>query len=253
MSDFEIPKRLSGKKALVTGGSRGIGAAIALRLAQEGADVALTYEKSADKAEGVAKEISALGRKGLALQADSGDAKAVADVVDAAARELGGLDILVNSAGIARGGAVGEWSLEDIDKTLDINVRAVIVASQAAAKHLPDDHGRIISIGSTLGERVPFAGLSVYSASKAAVAVFSQGLARDLGSRGITVNVVQPGPVDTDMNPETGESADGQRAGMAIPRYGKPEDIAGAVAWLASPEGRYVTGARITLDGGVSA
>lgn len=253
MSNYEGPKRLAGKKALVTGGSRGIGAAIALRLAQEGADVVLTYERSAEKAEGVAKEISALGRKGVALQADSGDAKAIADVVDAAANELGGLDILVNSAGVARGGAVGEWSLEDIDKTLDVNVRGVIVASQAAAKHLPDDHGRIISIGSTLGEKVPFSGLSVYSASKAAVAVFSQGLARDLGPRGITVNVVQPGPVDTDMNPADGDTSERQKAVMAIPRYGKPEDIAGAVAWLASAEGRYVTGARITLDGGASA
>jgi len=253
MSNAHITQRLTGKKALVTGGSRGIGAAIALRLAQEGADVALTYEKSADKAGEVAKAIEALGRKGFAIQADSGDASAVVEAVETAARDLGGLDILVNSAGIARGGPVGEWSLEDIDKTLDVNVRAVIVASQAAARHLPDDHGRIISIGSTLGERVPFPGLSVYSASKAAVAVFSQGLARDLGPRGITVNVVQPGPVDTDMNPADGEASEGQKSAMAIPRYGKPEDIAGAVAWLASAEGAYVTGARITLDGGVSA
>ena len=253
MSDFEIPLRLKGKRALVTGGSRGIGAAIALRLAREGADVAVTYEHSADKAEAVAKEISALGRKGLAIQADSANAKAVVDVVDRAAKELGGLDILVNNAGVARGGEVPDWTLEDIDLTLAVNVRAVILASQAAAKHLPDGSGRIITIGSCLGETVPFPGLAVYSASKGAVALFSKGLARDLGSRGITVNVVQPGPIDTDMNPADGPMADGQRARLALSEYGKPDDIAAAVAWLASPEGRFVTGERITVDGGINA
>lgn len=253
MADFPIPERIKGKKALVTGASRGIGAAIALRLAQEGADVAITYERSAEKAEAVAEEIRKLGRKAVALQADSGDAKAVRDVVDRAASELGGLDILVNNAGIARGGDVSDWTLEDIDATLDVNIRGVIVASQAAAKHLPDNTGRIISIGSCLGEQVHFGGITVYSASKAAVVGFTLGLARDLGPRGITVNVVQPGPVDTDMNPADGDQAPAMLAGMAIKKYGKPEDIAGAVAWLASPEGRYVTGAKITLDGGVNA
>lgn len=252
MPDFEIPQRLKGKKALVTGASRGIGAAIALRLAKEGADVALTYERSADKAEAVAAEISALGRKAVALQADSGDAKAVQAVVDKAAEALGGLDILVNNAGIARGGAVEDWTLEDIDATLDVNVRGVIVASQAAAKRLPDG-GRIISIGSCLGEEVRFPGITVYSASKAAVLGFTKGLARDLGPRKITVNVVQPGPIDTDMNPADGPDADGQRAMVALGEYGKPDDIAGAVAWLASSEGKFVTGARITVDGGVNA
>ncbi|RXF68073.1 3-oxoacyl-ACP reductase family protein [Hansschlegelia zhihuaiae] len=250
MSNYEGPKRLTGKKALVTGASRGIGAAIALRLAQEGADVAITYERSAEKAEAVVGEI---GRKAVAIQADSADAAAVKASVERAVSELGGLDILVNNAGVARGGDVPDWTLEDIDLTLDVNVRSVIVASQAAAKHMPDRTSRIISIGSCLGETVPFPGLSVYSASKGAVAIFTRGLARDLGPRGITVNVVQPGPVDTDMNPADGEMADGQRARMAIPEYGKPEDIAAAVAWLASPEGHYVTGARITLDGGVNA
>ena len=252
MSESQVPQRLAGKKALVTVGSRGIGAAIALRLSREGADVVLTYEKSAEKAEQLAKEISAIGRKGVALKADSGDARAVIDVVESAVKELGGLDILVNNAGIARGGAVEDWTLEDIDQTLFVNIRAVIVASQAAAKHLPDG-GRIISIGSCLGEQVGFGGITVYSASKAAVVGFTKGLARDLGPRGITVNVVQPGPVDTDMNPADGDQAPDMLAGMAIKRYGKPEDIAGAVAWLASPEGRYVTGARITLDGGTNA
>lgn len=252
MSDFEIPVRLQGRKALVTGGSRGIGAAIALRLAREGADVAITYERSAEKAEAVAAEIRKLGRAAVALQADSADAGAVEGAVDAAAKALGGLDILVNNAGVARGGAVGEWSLEDIDAQLAVNVRGVIVASQAAARHLPDG-GRIVTIGSCLGEQVGMAGITVYSATKAAVVGFTKGLARDLGPRAITVNVVQPGPTDTDMNPAHGEQAPGMLAGMAIKRYGEPEDIAGAVAWLASTEGRYVTGARITLDGGVNA
>ena len=253
MSNFETPHRLAGKKALVTGASRGIGAAIALRLAQEGADVAITYERSADKAEAVAGEIKKLGRKGVAIQADSGDAEAVVAAVERAVETLGGLDILVNNAGIARGGDVADWTIEDIDATLNVNVRGVIVASQAAAKHLPDGSGRIVSIGSCLGEQVGIGGITVYSASKAAVVGFTKGLARDLGPRGITVNVVQPGPVDTDMNPADGDQAAGMLAGMAIKKYGKPEDIAGAVAWLASPEGRYVTGARITLDGGTNA
>lgn len=253
MSDIHTAGRLAGRKALVTGGSRGIGAGIALRLAREGADVALTYERSADKAEAVVANIRALGRKGVALQADSGDAAAVAAVVDRAAGELGGLDILVNNAGIARGGAVADWTIEDIDATLNVNVRGVIVASQAAARHLPDGDGRIITIGSNLGAQVRFEGLTIYSTSKFAVAGFTRGLARDLGPRGITVNVVQPGPVDTDMNPADGPMAANILPGMAVKRYAEAEDIAGAVAWLASREGRMVTGTSITVDGGLNA
>ncbi|WP_020180500.1 3-oxoacyl-ACP reductase family protein [Methylopila sp. M107] len=252
MSDFEIPARIKGKKALVTGGSRGIGAAIALRLAQEGADVAITYERSAEKAEGVAEQIRKLGRKAVALQADSADVAAVQGAVDKAAEALGGLDILVNNAGIARGGLLQDVSVEDIDATLAVNVRAVIVGAQAALKHLPDG-GRIITTGSCLGEQVQFAGISVYSTSKFAVHGFTRGLARDLGARGITVNVVAPGSTDTDMNPADGEGAAQQLGFIALGRYGKPDDIAGAVAWLASPEGNYVTGTVITVDGGVNA
>ncbi|MFD1702372.1 SDR family oxidoreductase [Methylopila henanensis] len=244
--------RLAGKKALVTGASRGIGAAIAKRLAAEGADVVITYERSAEKAEAVAAEIRALGRKGVAIQADAADVAATQAAVEKTVAELGGLDILVNNAGIARGGPIGDMTLEDIRATLDVNVLSVIVASQAAAKHLPDG-GRIISIGSCLGEQVGFAGIAVYSASKAALVGLTKGLARDLGARKITVNVVQPGPVNTDMNPQDGDQAPAMLAGMAIKSYGQPDDIAGAVAWLASAEGRYVTGARITLDGGVNA
>ncbi len=252
MADFEIPVRLTNKKALVTGASRGIGAAIALRLAQEGADVAITYERSADKAEAVAKEIRALGRKVVAIKADSANVAEVQAAVDGAAKELGGLDILVNNAGIARGGLLQDVPLEDIDATLAVNVRAVVVGSQAALKHLPDG-GRIITTGSCLGEQVQFPGISVYSMSKFAVHGFSRGLARDLGERGITVNVVAPGSTDTDMNPADGEGAATQLPFIALKRYGKPEDIAGAVAWLASPEGNYVTGTVITVDGGVNA
>ncbi len=243
--------KLLGKKALVTGGSRGIGAATALRLAQEGADVALTYERSRDKAEAVAAQIRALGRKAVALQADNADPAAVKAAVDAAAKELGGLDILVNNAGIWHYGEVGSWSGEQIDAILSINVRAVVVASQAAAAHLPEG-GRIITTGSCLAERVTEPGIALYALSKAALIGFTKGLARDLGPRGITVNIVHPGSTDTDMNPADGEHAEAQRQRMAIPRYGKPEDIAGLVAYLASEEARFVTGAGIAIDGGVN-
>lgn len=243
--------RLAGKRALVTGGSRGIGAAIARRLAAEGADVALTYERSADKAAAVVKEIEALGRKGFAIAADSADPAAVTRAVDEAAKALGGLDILVNNAGIYRGGPVADWSLADIDATLAVNVRAVVLASQAAAAHLGEG-GRIISTGSCLADRVVEPDVTLYAMSKAALIGFTKGLARDLGPRGITVNIVHPGSTDTDMNPAGGPGADAQRARMAIPRYGQPEDIAGLVAYLASEEARFITGAGFAIDGGVN-
>lgn len=243
--------RLAGKRALVTGGSRGIGAAIAKRLASEGADVALTYERSADKAAEIVKAIEALGRKGVAVAADSADPEAVKRSVDEAAKALGGLDILVNNAGIYRGGPVADWSLADIDATLAVNVRAVVLASQAAAAHLGEG-GRIISIGSCLADRVVEPNITLYAMSKAALIGFTKGLARDLGPRGITVNIVHPGSTDTDMNPADGPGAEAQRGRMAIPRYGKPEDIAGAVAYLASEEGRFITGAGFAVDGGVN-
>ncbi|KRE04476.1 oxidoreductase [Bosea sp. Root670] len=243
--------RLAGKRALVTGGSRGIGAAIARRLATEGADVALTYERSADKAAAVVKEIEALGRKGFAIAADSADPAAVTGAVDQAAKVLGGLDILVNNAGIYRGGPVADWSLADIDATLAVNVRAVVLASQAAAAHLGEG-GRVISTGSCLADRVVEPDITLYAMSKAALIGFTKGLARDLGPRGITVNIVHPGSTDTDMNPAGGPGADAQRARMAIPRYGQPEDIAGLVAYLASEEARFITGAGFAIDGGVN-
>ncbi|MEE7449672.1 oxidoreductase [Methylobacterium radiotolerans] len=243
---------LAGKRALVTGASRGIGAAIALMLADRGADVAITYERSAERAAEIVRAIEAKGRRALAIQADSADATAVKRSVDEAAQHLGGLDILVNNAGIARGGPVAEMSLADIDAILDVNVRSVVLASQAAIPHLAEG-GRIISIGSCLGERVPFPGVTVYSMSKSALLSFTRGLARELGPRGITVNLVQPGSTDTDMNPADGAQSDMQRAMTALGHYGTPDDIAASVAFLASPAARQITGTTITVDGGANA
>jgi 3-oxoacyl-[acyl-carrier protein] reductase len=243
---------LQGKRALVTGASRGIGAAIARRLAADGADVAITYEHSADKAQAVVAEIERLGRRGLAIKANSADAAAVKAAVDQAAEAFGGLDILVNNAGIFRGGPIDELSLEDIDATLAVNVRAVVVGSQAAASHMGEG-GRIISIGSNLATRVPDSGTSLYSMSKSALIAWTKGLARDLGGRGITVNIVHPGSTDTDMNPAEGNQAAAQQARMAIPRYGKADDVAALVAFVAGPQARSINGTELTIDGGANA
>lgn len=243
---------LAGKRALVTGASRGIGAAIAVELAKRGADVAITYERSADSAQRVADRIIGLGRKGLALKADSADPAAVWRSVNEAATALGGLDILVNNAGIIRGGKLEDMTLADIDAILNVNVRSVIIASQAAIPYLSKG-GRIVSIGSCLAERVTGSGVTVYSMSKSALLAFTRGLARELGPKGVTVNVVHPGPTDTDMNPADGETADGTRDNMAVGRYGKPEDIANAVAFLSSPAASQITGTGLSVDGGINA
>lgn len=243
---------LDGKVALVTGGSRGIGAAIVKRLAQEGAAVAFTYVSSPDKAEALAREIESSDGKARAYRADAADPAALRAVVDRTAEAFGRLDILVNNAGIFLGGAFEDTSLEDYERTMAVNVRAVFVASQAAVRHMSEG-GRIVNIGSCLADRVPSPGMTLYSMSKSALSAFTRGLARDLGARGITVNLVQPGPTDTDMNPAEGAHADGQRALMAIPRYGDASNIAGMVAWLASEEGRFANGAAFTIDGGANA
>jgi 3-oxoacyl-[acyl-carrier protein] reductase len=243
---------LMGKRALVTGASRGIGAAIALALAEQGADVAITYERSTERAAEVVRAIEAKGRRGLAIQADSADAARVRQSVEEAAEKLGGLDILVNNAGIGRGGPLAEMSLADIDAVLDVNVRAVVLASQAAIPHLREG-GRIISLGSCLAERVHSPGVTVYSMSKSALLAFTRGLARELGPRGITVNLVHPGPTETDMNPVEGDYADWQRQLTALGHFGKPEDVAAAVAFLASPAARQITGTGISVDGGTNA
>lgn len=239
---------LQGKTALVTGASRGIGAAIAKALAAAGADVAITYSASPDKAAVVAKEIEALGRKAVAIKADSADAKAVQAAVAQAAKDLGRLDILVNNAGVA----YGDDSLENIERMLAINTRAPYVAALAAAPLMPEG-SRIITISSCLGEKVGFPGVTLYSMSKAAMTGMTRGLARDLGPRGITVNVVQPGPIDTDMNPADGENAPAMTALTALGRYGQAREIADTVVFLAGPGASYITGAQINVDGGVNA
>ena len=243
---------LLNKRALVTGGSRGIGAAIVERLARDGAHVALTYVSKPEQAEKAAAAARALGGKALAIRADSADAKALAAAIERSAKELGGLDILVNNAGIAEMAPLAEFALEDFDRTVAINLRAVFVATQAAAKHMSSG-GRVITIGSCNAERMPFAGGAVYAMSKAALVGLVKGLARDLGPRGITINNVQPGPIDTDMNPAEGDFAERLKKLMALPRYGSGAEVAAMVAYLAGPEAGFVTGASLTIDGGFTA
>lgn len=244
---------LQNKRALVTGGSRGIGAAIVKRLAREGAHVALTYVSRPDHANETVKAAQAFGVQALAIQADSADAEAVVAAVERTVAELGGLDILVNSAGIGVIAPIDDYRLEDFDRTLAVNLRAVFIATQAAVKHMKAG-GRIINIGSCNAERVPFAGGAVYAMSKAALVGLVKGLARDLGPRGITVNNVQPGPVDTDMNPADSDFAELLRKQvMALPRYGTADEIAAMVAYLAGPEAGFVTGVSLTIDGGFTA
>jgi len=244
--------RLDNKRALVTGGSRGIGAAIFRRLAREGARVALTYVSNSRQAGETVKAAQALGVKALAVQADSADAKAVVAALERTVRELGGIDILVNNAGIEIIGPLDGYRLEDFDRTLAVNVHAAFVATQAAVKHMQAG-GRIINVGSCNAERMPVAGGGVYAMSKAALVGLVKGLARDLGPRGITLNNIQPGPVDTDMNPATGDFAKLLIQQMALPRYGTGDEIASLVAYLAGPEAAYVTGASLTIDGGFTA
>ena len=243
---------LTGKRALVTGASRGIGAEIAKALAAEGADVAITYEKSAERAAEVVGAIKAKGRRAVAIQADSADVAAVQASVEKAVAELGGLDILVNNAGILRLSELKDISLADIDALLNVNVRAPIVASKAALPHLGKG-GRIISIGSYFADRVPAPVLGVYAASKSALIAFTKALARELGPKEVTVNLVQPGSIDTDMNPSHGPAAESLRQFMALGRYGTSDDIGNAVAFLASSKAKYVTGSTLTVDGGANA
>jgi len=243
---------LTGKVALVQGGSRGIGAAIVRRLALQGAHVAFTYVSSAGPAQALAEEINSAGGKALALRADSADASAVQQAVKNTVETFGRLDILVNNAGVLAVAPVAEFDLAEFDRMLAVNVRSVFVASQAAAPHLGQG-GRIINIGSTNAERMPFAGGAPYAMSKSALVGLTKGLARDLGPQGVTVNNVQPGPVDTDMNPADGDFADSLIPLMAVGRYGHAEEIASFVAYLAGPEAGYITGASLTVDGGFSA
>jgi NAD(P)-dependent dehydrogenase (short-subunit alcohol dehydrogenase family) len=243
---------LDGKVALVTGGSRGIGAAVAERLARDGADVALTFVARGTQAHAVAERVRAHGRRGIAIAADGTDPAAVTSAVDRAATELGRLDILVANAGVFPYGPLETVTLDELDRTLALHVRGVFVAAQAAARRM-EDGGRLISIGSSLATRVTAPGVTLYAMSKAALGGLTRGLARDLGPRGITANVVHPGPTDTDMNPADGAGAEAQLHEIALGRFGAAEEVAATVAHLAGPGGRWVTGAEIAVDGGVNA
>jgi 3-oxoacyl-[acyl-carrier protein] reductase len=245
-------QKLAGKVAVVTGSSRGIGAAIAKRLAADGAKVTITYTKGAEAAAAVVKEIEQAGGKAIALQADATDAKAVKTAIEKTVATFGRLDVLVNNAGTAIPKPFEEATLEELDHVIDLNLRGVFIATQAALKHIGNG-GRVIMIGSCVGERNMTPGLAAYAATKGAVKMFTQGLAREVGSRGITVNNVQPGPIDTDLNPAAGDWATPQIANTALKRYGHVNEIAALVAFVAGPEASYITGARLTVDGGTNA
>jgi 3-oxoacyl-[acyl-carrier protein] reductase len=244
--------KLTEKVALVTGGSRGIGAAIAKRLAADGASVAITYAKDASAASAVVQAIERDGGKAIAIQADATNAGAVEAAVEKTIATFGRLDVLVNNAGTAIPKTFEETTLEEMDRVIDINVRGVFVTTQAALKHMKSG-GRIIMVGSAVGERVLVPGLVPYSATKGAVKIFTQSLSRELGSRNITVNNVQPGPIDTDLNPAAGDWAVPQKAATALDRYGRADEVAALVAFVAGPESSYITGANLTVDGGMNA
>ncbi|WP_069886875.1 SDR family oxidoreductase [Streptomyces luteocolor] len=243
---------LTGKKALVTGGSRGMGAAAALRLAERGADVAITYVQNEGAALEVVAKIESMGRRGFAIKADAADAGDAAGAVERAADDLGGLDILVNNAGIGVLGPIGDLTLADVDRVIAVNVRGVFLASQAAAGRLRDG-GRIITIGSCMAQRVPGPGGTLYATSKAALIGLNKALARELGERRITANLVQPGPIDTDMNPAGGPFADGQSAMTALGRFGSADEVASLVGYLAGNDAAYITGTELSVDGGHAA
>ena len=244
--------QLENKRALITGGGRGIGAAITMRLANEGVHVALTYVSKPDQANQTVKEAQALGVRAIAIQADSADAGAVVAAVEQTVGELGGIDILVNNAGVAVMAPIDDYRLEDFDRTMAVNLRAVFLATQAAVRHMQTG-GRVITIGSCNAERMPFAGGAVYAMSKAGLVGLVKGLARDLGPRGITVNNIQPGPIDTDLNPADSDFAELMRNQMALPRYGSADEVAAMVAYLVGPEAGFITGASLTIDGGFTA
>ncbi len=247
-----MPKKLDGKVALVTGASRGIGAAIAQRLAADGAAVALTYNASPSRANEVVRAIASAGGRALAIHADAADADATRAAVAKTVESFGSLDILVNNAGLVAVAPIDQFPIADFEKLIAVNIKSMFVATQEAIRHMREG-GRIIHIGSCNSERVPFQGGSVYALTKAAVVGFTKGLARDLGARGITVNNIQPGPTDTDLNPANGPFSEDAMRNMALRRYAQPAEIATFVAYIASPEAAFITGASLAIDGGYSA
>ncbi|WMX44291.1 SDR family oxidoreductase [Streptomyces roseicoloratus] len=243
---------MNGKAVLVTGGSRGMGAATAVRLAREGADVAFTYVRGEEQAREVAARIEEAGGKAFPLRADAGDAGDAAGAVEWAADALGRLDVLVNNVGVGLLGPLESISLADVDRVLAVNVRSAFLASQAAAARM-EEGGRIVTIGTCMTQRVPGPGGTLYTTSKAALVGLTKALARELGGWGITANIVHPGPTDTDMNPADGPYAEGQARMTALGRFGTAEEVAAMVAFLAGPDARYVTGAEFSVDGGHAA
>jgi 3-oxoacyl-[acyl-carrier protein] reductase len=247
-----MSKTLAGKVALVTGGSRGIGAAIAKRLADDGAKVAITYTRGGEAAALVVKSIERTGGHAIAIEADATNADAVKAAVEKTVATFGRFDVLVNNAGTAIPKKFEEATLEELDRVIDINVRGAFITTQAALKYMSKG-GRIVMIGSCVGERMMTPGLVPYAATKGAIKMFTQGLSREVGDRGITVNNIQPGPIDTDLNPAAGEWAVPQKANTALDRYGSVDDVAALVAFVAGPESSYITGASLTVDGGTNA
>jgi 3-oxoacyl-[acyl-carrier protein] reductase len=245
-------KQLTGKVAFVTGGSKGIGAAIVKRLAEDGAAVAFTYASSSQKALEVVSDVESAGGKALAIRADSSDPEALKHAIAETIKSFDHLDILVNNAGLAIIAPIDQFPSDEFDRIVAVNIKGVFVATQEAVRHLREG-GRIIMIGSVNSDRMPFAGGSVYALTKGAVAGFTRGLARDLGPRNITVNNIQPGPVDTEMNPADGPFAEMLKGLMALPRYAQGDEIAGLVSYLASPEAGFITGANLKIDGGFAA
>lgn len=243
---------MSGKAVLVTGGSRGVGAATAVRFAREGADVAFTYLQGEDRAREVAARVEAAGGKALALRADAGSAGDAAGAVEWAADAFGRLDVLVNNVGVGVLGPLESLTLAEVDRVLAVNVRAAFLASQAAAARM-ERGGRIVTVGTCMTQRVPGPGGTLYATSKAALVGLTKALARELGDRGITANIVHPGPTDTDMNPADGPYAASQAGMTALGRFGTAEEVASMVTFLAGPEAAYVTGAEFSVDGGHAA
>jgi 3-oxoacyl-[acyl-carrier protein] reductase len=247
-----MPADLTGKTALIIGGTRGIGAAISRRLAADGAAVAMIHLSRADEAEALTAELRAAGTQALAIPADVADPASLSAAIDAALARFGRIDILINNAGIAITGALADYPADAFDRSFAINVRAPFLAARRLAAQMPDG-GRIVTIGSIVADRMPGPGGTLYAASKSALGGLTRGLARDLGERGITVNLVQPGPIDTERNPADGPNAAGNRTPLAIVRHGTTAEVAGLVAWLVSDEASFVTGATYNIDGGWSA